>query len=233
MICGSRMPVMRLIRHAQATYGSEREAGLTALGVHQAELLGEALAPGRVRAERIAVGTLRRQADTALACPPAATTDLSVDPRWNEYAAVDVLAHHGIIAAQDEPRNSLGAPAGLSPRRFQALLDSALTAWIAAGERSPCAESWPAFQRRAFAAFSELAATLGRGGEAWVFTSAGVVAAIGAVLLEAPAATFLALNRVSVNSSVTTIMIGAGGARLVSFNAHSHLEHDRALMSFR
>ena len=227
------MPVMRLIRHAQATYGSEREASLTELGVHQAELLDEELARGGARAQRIAVGTLRRQADTALACRRSVTTDLTADARWDEYAAVDVLAHHGSIAPQDGPLNSLGAPAGLSPRHFQTLLDSALTAWIAAGERSPCAESWPAFQRRALAAFGELAAALDAGDEAWVFTSAGVIAAIGTDLLEAPAATFLALNRVSVNSSVTAIMIGAGGARLLSFNAHSHLEHDRALMSFR
>ena len=159
--------------------------------------------------------------------------DLSVDARWDEYAAVDVLAHHGSGAPAHGPLNSLGAPAGLSPRNFQTLLDSALTAWIASGERTPCAESWPAFQRRALAAFGELAAALDAGDEAWVFTSAGVIAAIGTDLLEAPAGTFLALNRVSVNSSVTAIMIGAGGARLLSFNAHSHLEHDRALMSFR
>jgi len=227
------MPVIRLIRHAQATYGSENENGLTELGVHQAELLDEALARGRARAQRIAVGTLRRQADTALACRRSVTTDVSVDARWDEFAAVDVLARHGSIAPADGPRNSLGAPSGLRPRHFQTLLDDALTAWVLAGERSPCAESWPAFQRRAVAALNELAAALSGGEEAWAFTSAGVIAAIATALLDAPAETFLALNRVSVNASMTTIMIGAGGARLLSFNNHGHLEHDRALMSFR
>jgi len=227
------MPVMRLIRHAQATYGSERDAGLTELGLRQAEALDAALAQRHAPPARAAVGTLRRQADTARACRRSLTAAPSVTARWDEYLAVDVLEHHGDPAAQAGPGNSLGAPAAMSAREFQAVLDGALTAWIAAGERSPCAESWPAFQRRALGAVHELGAALGGGEEAWVFTSGGVIAAIGAGLLEAPPAVFLALNRVSVNSSVTTVMIGGGGTRLLTFNDHSHLEHDRVLTTFR
>lgn len=228
----SRMPLMRLIRHAQATYGSESDPGLTELGVVQAELLDGSLAR-RAPAQLIAVGTLRRQADTARACRRSLALEPSVDARWDEYDAADVLAQHGDLVGQDGPRNSLGAPPGLSPRAFQTMLDGALTAWGAAGERSPCAESWPAFQRRVLAALSELGARLDGGQQACAFTSAGVIAAIAAGLLDAPAETFLALNRVSVNSSVTTVMIGGAGTRLLAFNDHSHLEHDRALMSFR
>ena len=80
---------------------------------------------------------------------------------------------------------------------------------------------------------SRLAAPLASGGQAWAFTSGGVIAAIGAALLGAPPATFIALNRVSVNSGVTTIITGRGGPRLLTFNDHSHLEQDRALVTFR
>jgi hypothetical protein len=41
------------------------------------------------------------------------------------------------------------------------------------------------------------------------------------------------LNRVAVNCGVTKLMSGRGGSRLVTFNEHSHLEHDRELTTFR
>ena len=43
----------------------------------------------------------------------------------------------------------------------------------------------------------------------------------------------MALNKVAVNTSVTKVLVGRGGLRLMSYNEHAHLEHDRALMSFR
>jgi broad specificity phosphatase PhoE len=227
------MPVLRLIRHAQATYASELDDALTELGLRQSALLDAALVDDGVLAERIAVGSLRRQAATVLACRRSVTKAPSVDPRWDEYAAADVLAHHGVTPTDGGPRNSLGAPPALTPREFQALLDAALARWIEAGERSPCAESWPAFQTRVRAALSDLVAGLERGAQALAFTSGGVIAAAGATLLAAPAATFLALNRVSVNSAITTVISGRAGLRLLTFNDHSHIEHDRALITFR
>ena len=227
------MPVVCLIRHAQATYGSDREDALSELGQRQAALLDDALARRQIRPQTVAVGTLRRQADTARACRLSVTDEPLVDTRWNEFAAADVLAHHGSIPPSDGPRNELGAPPGLAAREFQALLDAALAGWIAADERSPCAETWPAFQSRALAALSALVARLNGGEQAWAFTSAGVIAAIAAALLGAPSTTFVALSRVSVNSGVTKILSGGAGARLLTFNDHSHLEHDRELMTFR
>ncbi len=127
----------------------------------------------------------------------------------------------------------LGAPAGISSREFQDLLDAALEDWIAAGDASPLSESWPAFQARVLAALGDLAADLGSGERALVFTSGGVVAAVCAALIGAPGSTFIALNRVSVNSGVSKLISGGGGVRLMTFNDHSHLERDRELTTFR
>jgi broad specificity phosphatase PhoE len=227
------MPVVCLIRHAQATYGSDRDDALSELGRRQAALLDEALGRRHSRPQTVAAGTLRRQADTARACRLSVPDEPLVDARWDEFAAADVLAHHASMPPSDGPRNALGAPPSLTAREFQALLDDALAGWIAASERSPCAETWPAFQSRALAALSGLVARLNGGEEAWAFTSAGVIAATAAALLDAPSATFVALNRVSVNTGVTKIISGGAGARLLTFNDHSHLEHDRELMTFR
>ena len=168
------MPVVHLIRHAQASFGADSYDVLSELGQRQCALLDDALARRGVRPQRVAVGTLNRQADTARACRRSVPGELLVDARWDEYATADVLAHHGSIPAADGPRTELGAPPGLTSREFQVLLEGALAAWIAAGERSSCPETWPAFERRALAALTDLARSLGAGEQALVFTSGGV-----------------------------------------------------------
>src|SRR5690606_29576358 len=166
-------------------------------------------------------GSLRRQRDTA------AAWDLEpiVDPRWNEYESADVLRGHGA----DEL--SLEQP-GRDSRAFQAVLDEALAAWVAAEEGSSCDESWTAFFQRVSAALHDVAGRLGSGETAVVATSGGVIAAVATLLLGAPHAQFLGFNRVTVNAAFSKVVIGRSGTTLVSFNEHDHL--DRAgLVTYR
>jgi len=227
------MPVIYLIRHAQASFGDTSYDVLSELGHRQAGLLDESLASRGVRAARVEAGTPARQQDTARACPRSAPGEPRIDPRWDEYDTAAVLTEHGGATPRSEQRTELGAPAGISSREFQALLDGALAGWIRAGESSSCPETWAAFQSRAVSALEDLARGLGSGEQAAVFTSGGVIAAICVALLEAPPEVFVTVNRVGVNSGVTKVMVGGSGARLVTFNEHGHLEHDRALMTFR
>jgi broad specificity phosphatase PhoE len=218
------MPVIHLIRHAQASFGGDSYDVLSEIGERQAELVDAALKARGVEASRVAAGTLRRQIDTARVSP-------ELDERWNEYDTAAVLAAHGPdLGAQ---RTEMGAVPGMTSREFQQVLDSALLAWIEAGEDSPCSETWPAFQARSLGALADLAASLGSGEQALVFTSGGPIAAICASLIGAPDSSVVTLNRVCVNSAVTKLMSGRGGVRLVTFNDHGHLEHERELMTFR
>jgi broad specificity phosphatase PhoE len=227
------MPVIHLIRHSQASFGSDSYDVLSELGHRQSDLLDAALAARGVRADRVVTGSLRRQIDTAGACKLSAPVAPEIDPRWDEYDTAGVLTVHGEHPPEGGERTDLGAAPGLSSREFQGLLDRALAVWIEAGDAAPVQESWPAFQARAMGALDDLAADLGSGEHALVVSSGGVIAAICATLLGAPGSTFVALNRVSVNSGVTKLMSGASGSRLVTFNDHAHLEHDRSLLTFR
>jgi broad specificity phosphatase PhoE len=173
-----------------------------------------------VRPTLVRSGTLRRQKSTATAALAAAniSVDLQVDERWNEYDHVDVLRHHGEGAALTE----------------QSVLDGALARWVAAGENSPCAETWPKFTSRVNAAINELTSSLGRGQSAVVFTSGGVIGLAVADLIGGGVAAFLALNRVTVNAAITKIVSGRSGTNLLSFNDHAHFEGDQAdLLSYR
>jgi broad specificity phosphatase PhoE len=229
------MPTIYLIRHAQASFGPADYDVLSDLGYRQCELLDAALAARGARPSRVLSGSLRRQQDTARACALLSSqTTLEVDPRWNEYDSAGVMAAYGnLVGSGAATDDGIGAGPGLSSRDFQAVLDKALARWIEAGDRSACAESWPVFSGRARAAITELAAGLGRGEEAMVVSSGGTIAAITEHLLGAGPPTFTAINRMSVNTSVSTVLSGRSGLNLLTLNEHTHLATTAELLTYR
>ena len=142
-----------------------------------------------------------------------------VDGRWDEYDSLDLLKRYVRADAEHDG----------SSKGVQVLLDEALTAWVA----DP-AGTWAAFSDGARAALDELVAGLDRGQDAVVFTSGGIIAAVGAGLLGTGAAGVVALNRVTVNGAVTKLVVGRGGVSLVAFNDHAHFEGSaRDLLTYR
>jgi broad specificity phosphatase PhoE len=147
----------------------------------------------------------------------------SVDERWDEYDADDILAHHSASAARLERPGGVA----LTPREFQDVLEAALLAWVAAGDASPCAESWPAFAARVAAGLDAAAER-----PTLVCTSGGAIAAACVGLLGIAPEAFVALNRVTVNTGVSKVVRGRSGTTLVTFNEHGHLEAE-GLVTYR
>jgi broad specificity phosphatase PhoE len=224
------VPTVLLVRHGQASFGASDYDVLSATGERQAEIVAATLARRGYVPSRILTGSLRRQTDTAAALGGPAP---EADPRWDEYDPNDVLTHHSASPVRiDGSAGEAGEP--LTSKRFQAILEPALAAWIEMAEESPARQSWPEFSGAGTAALTELATELGRGETAVVVTSGGTIAALAGGLLGAPALVFSALNRVMVNASITKLVIGATGTNVVSFNDHAHLEEvDRALVTYR
>lgn len=213
------MPVVLLIRHAQASFGEADYDALSDTGLAQVEALHRSLTRRGIVADRVISGALRRQRDTARPWGSAAI----VDERWNEYDAGDVLSHHSTSEARPS-RSATDTGPPVSSREFQVVLDDALRQWVAAAAHSRCAQPWPDFVARVKGALDDLANGLGSGETALVFTSSGVIAALAGSLIGAPEHTFVALNRASVNAAITKIIVGGRGRTLVTYNDHSHLE---------
>ena len=187
-----------------------------------------------MRPGRLICGGLRRQRDTALGLLRTCERDPEIDPRWDEYASADVVVAHGPAAGEAAATDhGIGAGPGMSSADFQRLLDEALLGWIGAGEDTPAEESWPRFAGRGRAALTELAGTMRSGQDVLVVSSGGTIAAVIADLLGAPAATFVALNRMAINTGVSKLMVGRSGVNLLSYNDHTHLAGDRDLLTFR
>jgi broad specificity phosphatase PhoE len=225
------MPTVLLVRHGQASFGSDDYDLLSDLGCRQAEIAAASLAERGYRPTRLISGTLRRQRETAEPFVGLGAAELEVEPRWDEFEADEVLEHHGASSLRLEGD---GDGETLTTRAFQAALDPALAEWIAHADRSPTAQTWPQFSTAGAGALRDLAADLNSGETAVVVTSAGTIGALVGTVLGAPADLFPTLNRVLVNASVTKLAIGSTGVNLISFNDHSHLELvDRALVTYR
>ncbi|WP_199435073.1 histidine phosphatase family protein [Qaidamihabitans albus] len=220
------MGAIYLVRHGQASFGAADYDVLSERGTEQSRAAGAELRRRQVDVAQARCGTLSRQratAATALA-EVAPSVVAKEDPRWNEYDHTDIAAHHGGGAAQDSA----------DPRAFQAALEAALASWVRAGEESPCAETWPAFLGRVRGALDDVIAALGKGEQAVVFTSGGVIAALCGALSATPETGLLTLNRVTVNAGITKIVTGRAGTTLLSFNEHGHFEGQAAaLLSYR
>lgn len=213
------MGAIYLARHGQASFGAADYDKLSDVGVEQGAVVGDELRRRELEFALVQSGTMVRQRDTALA---AGYTPVE-DARWNEYSFTDVLAHVTEI------------PAGLDSKAFQGVMDEALVAWVAAQETSGGeGELWTAFAARVNAALDGVVGALGKGQNALVFTSGGVIGAIAAGLIGDQPGRFPALNRIACNAGVTKIISGRSGLTLVAFSEHAHFEgKHRHLLTFR
>lgn len=219
------MTAVYLLRHGQASFGGADYDVLSEVGKQQAMVLGEELARRAVDVHAVWSGGLRRQLATAEGCLAEAGIDVPVrqDARWNEYD------HLGLVpSGQPDPTEADAA------RTFQRLLDDAIESWVTGGHAVGTTGTWDEFSGGAHTALGEVFADLPRGRAALVFTSAGVISAVCARLLSAPAAGYLALNRTMANASITKLVSGRSGISLVSVNEHGHFEGPRReLLTYR
>ena len=214
------MPAIYLLRHGQASFGTDDYDVLTELGRRQADIAGHELLRRSVRSPIFMSGNLRRQIDTGTIAAEVLSADPPViDSRFDEFDA---------HAAVNEHLGDSQATDGMSSSEFQQHLDAVMTSWISSGN-----EQWQAFSQRAYDALTELAESLPSGSDAVVATSAGITAVLAGRLLGANSQGVIAMNRVSVNASITSIVAGARGLSLVSFNDHAHVLGDRTLFTNR
>jgi broad specificity phosphatase PhoE len=216
-----------LIRHGQASFGQADYDVLSPTGLVQSTAAGAELARRGVTVDAAWSGTLSRQVDTAAACLAEVGSQLvaSKDPRWNEYDHVALAQQH---LRETAPSSTP------TPREFQDLLDAALLAWLAGRLPGTFAQTWQEFAGGVHAALDDAFDALGQRGTGVVFTSGGVIAAVAAELLNLPPEGFLAVNRVSVNASISKVLRGRSGTSLLSLNDHGHFEGEaRDLLTYR
>lgn len=226
------MGQLLLVRHGQASWGSEDYDVLSETGWEQSRLLGKALLARGIVPDAAIVGGMRRHRETAEACLRELSGGLSgapeptVDTDWDEFDHVSMLA-------------KLKAPfEGRSPSRaeFQAWFEAATDRWTGGEYDDDYTEPFTVFTGRVDSAVRRTVEVVGSG-TAVVFSSGGPVAWVTASLLaeERGVASRLwrRLNPVCVNSGVTRLVTGRRGTTLVTFNEHGHLDGVPEVLTYR
>ncbi len=214
------MGLILLVRHGQASWGAADYDVLSDLGHEQARLLGRTLAARGVVPQRVVCGAMRRHRETAEGAIAAAgwAADLETDEDWNEFDHLRMLEVHG------PPDGAAGEE--MTRQEFDAWFDSATRRWISGEQDEDYDEPFSAFTARVESALRRTTEASGSGEVAVVFSSGGPVSWAAASLLGGGADMWRRLNPVTVNGSVTKVVVGSRGATLVSLNDHSHLEPD-------
>ena len=210
------MGAIHLIRHGQASWGADDYDELSERGVRQSALLGMAWEASDWAPTSVVSGSLRRHTRSAIAAIDASGQGdgYDVDDGWNEYDS-------SLFMVELKP--------DITPREFQPHLDASLSSWM---EGSLDAEiPYTDWHGGILSSLERALASAGSGKHVAVFTSGGPIATVVSHLLAGDDSLFIRLNAVVVNASVTTVINGSTGPRVLSFNEHTHLPRD--LVTFR
>jgi broad specificity phosphatase PhoE len=230
------MGVVMLVRHGQASFGTDDYDVLSSRGVRQSRKVAKTLADYGVAPTALIHGGMRRQRETAdemLTTTPW-ELELEVDERWRELDHLAVMSAYPTLTEAERVKLRAGA---LDMREFHDLYSKATSRWSSGAYDDEYPESFVEFIRRVRDAIGHAARTAGPRRTAVVVTSGGPIAAACAMLTEVGeeprqlASAWSRFNAVMVNASVTRVVFGSTGARLLTFNEHSWL--DRELVTYR
>lgn len=221
------MATIYLIRHAQASFGTEHYDRLSALGRRQAEVLGQYLRDCGIHFDAIYSGDLERQVTTAhiaSAHQPADVT-LRVDSRFNEVRLSEQLERLTPEVAKSHPDIHELARKGLvSSKDYQKAIEAVFSYWVSPRCRVKGIQSWSDFSSAARAGLSDVMEQQGSGKTVGIFSSGGTIATLVSQVLGLGGAHAYQFFEPSINCSVTRFFYNGRKVSLSYFNDHSFLD---------
>lgn len=214
------MSVLYLVRHGQASFGTDDYDRLSDLGKEQSRITGRFLAAQGIEPDRIVHGEMLRQRQTAegLLEGMGLSMDAHVDSGWNEYAAWELT---GVLDDVD-PR------AKHDSKIFQGELERGAARWASGEHDEDYRETYKQFTSRVERALDDAVAAMGSGQSTIVVSSAGAIAWTASRLIGGDFDQWMAFNRVTINTGITKIITGQSGTSLISFNDHGHQDPKNA-----
>jgi broad specificity phosphatase PhoE len=233
----SHMGQIFLVRHGQASFGSDNYDQLSPLGIEQAKILGTWFARCGQRFDRIVTGGMKRHHQTAEACITALGAHEQLashsDDGFNEYDHDEIMRRHRPEFADPKEVKRFLATQENAKRLFQQEFEKGMARWMGGQFDHEYKESWQAFRQRCAAALGRLMQAEEASQRIVVFTSGGTISALCQVVLGLPDGQVAQLNWSLVNSAVTKLMFQNGNNEagqhaprisLSYLNNYAHLE---------
>ena len=220
------MSELFLVRHAQASFGTDDYDRLSELGHRQANWLGEYFRYRELKFDQVICGNMVRHHETAqhiLRGMGQKATGFETDPAWNEFDFQAIVS-----AYLEEHQEELPEP-GASLVTFSRILRAALLAWAENRLRRALPERWEHFDTRVRTGLSGLTSKAGDGRRILLVSSGGAISTALRHVLEAPASTMVHMNLQLRNSSVSHLFFNSKNIHFSGFNHVPHLDRpDRA-----
>ncbi len=222
------MASIYLIRHGQASFGTDDYDRLSELGARQAEVLGEYLEHCGIAFDAVYCGELQRQRRTAEIATAGRNhvDEHRIDGRFNEIDNEGQLAAITPVLLEQRPElQDFADRAFGSSKDYQKLLEQVFNYWIDLGADAPQGlQSWPEYCGGTRTAVAEVIDTHGGGKTIGIFTSGGTIATIVAQVLGLNGAQTYQFYEPVINCSVTRLLYNKNKISLSYFNDHSFLD---------
>jgi len=232
-----------MIRHGQASFGTDNYDRLSPLGHRQCELAGSHLRNLGIRFDAVYSGRLARQQSSAESLAKGYSDHAGtlpeplVDNAFDEYNADNIFkAYLPRVLAEDEELSSMETSIYADRELFQRAFSQVMDAWVKSEPHGQnTLESWPDFLERVDSGLRRIISEQERTANVVAVTSGGPIAVAIMSALGMPDGQAMRLNYGIYNSSITRLRIGRSSRRLMGFNdiAHLELEKESGLVSFR
>lgn len=208
------MSELYLIRHAQASFGSENYDKLSELGHQQSQLLGEYFAQREIGFDRVITGDMRRHKETAQGIV-GSLAQAQVDAGWNEFDFNAVVSAYLKLHPEHQPVKN-------APRSdWYRVLKSAMLAW-SMQKLNHLDEDWVSFENRVHAAANAVFSSSAK--RVLVVSSGGAIAVCLMQMLGLNIQKAIDFNLQIKNTSIHHIFFNKANAQLSSFNNVPHLD---------
>jgi broad specificity phosphatase PhoE len=224
-----------LIRHGQASWGSDDYDNLSETGIVQSATLGRALKPHVRRVDRVICGTMKRHLQTAEGVMQAMglPANPSFDAGWNEYDHEDII-HAYEPRYRDRMVMITEITSSENPwKEFNRMFFRAVSRWMGGEHDADYSETWRQFCARVEDGLSRIDKTDPES-VTIVFTSGGPISIVARKLLELSDESAMKMNWNLVNTGITRLFTRGASVYLSSLNEHSLLPgQEDGLLTFR
>jgi broad specificity phosphatase PhoE len=207
-----------LVRHGQASFGTDDYDRLSMLGEQQSLWLGQYLAERKIEFDRIIIGTQLRHRQTA----EGICRGMGRPAMFTEHPGLDEYDFYALYDALGEEHAALKQLASGNKHEFYKGLKEVLLLWSNDGLAGALPEKWEAFVQRVNDALQFIQQCDAQ--RILVVSSGGPIGMMTRQVLAAPANIALELNFQVRNASLSHFYFNRRSVKLASFNNIAHLD---------
>lgn len=220
------MSELLLIRHAQASFGTDNYDHLSATGFQQAEALGDYFAERAMAVDKIFTGTHERHRQTLDAILRRNPQDVEINkmPALNEYRFSELYQAYARRYPEDEDIISNTKAGTKNASLFYRVIRKSLLAWQAGELNNNVTEAWDAFEERTVSGLRSICNKQDKGITTLVVTSGGVISMFLFKILNVSYEQAVDFNMQIQNCSITRCYYSGDKIQVASFNGLPHLD---------